>query len=73
MKGRKVFILLAIATCAGCVNQSIVERHYYEPTLETACKRSDGLTVGALKCEVIKSGSPDWSDSKSISLISVGK
>ena len=31
------------------------------------------LSVGAVQVEIIKSGSPDWSDSKSISLISVGK
>ena len=31
------------------------------------------MTVGAVKSEVIKTGAPDWSDSKSISLISVGK
>ena len=36
-------------------------------------EREDGLTVGAVKSEVIKTGAPDWSDSKSISLISVGK
>ena len=36
-------------------------------------KREDGTTVGAVKTEVIKSGSPDWSDSKTISLISVGR
>ena len=63
---------LALALC-GCFSQSIVERHYYEPTAETSLKREDGLTVGAVKSEVIKTGAPDWSDSKSISLISVGK
>lgn len=69
----KCLLLCTALAFGGCVSQSVVERHYYEPTSETACKRSDGLTVGAIKCEVIKSGSPDWSDSKSISLISVGK
>ena len=54
-------------------SQTITERHYYEPTESTAFKREDGLTVGAVKSEVIKTGAPDWSDSKSISLISVGK
>ena len=57
----------------GCASQCITERHYYEPTEKTSFKREDGLTVGAIKAEVIKSGSPDWSDSKSISLISVGR
>lgn len=71
---KRLLILLCVALAlGGCVSQSIVERHYYEPTQETACKRTDGLTVGAVKLEVIKVGSPDWSDSKSISLISVGK
>ena len=64
--------VLASALC-GCISQTITERHYYEPTEATALKREDGLTVGAVKMEVIKSGAPDWSDSKSISLISVGK
>ena len=78
--------VLAAAVLAGCASQTIterhyyeptettaLERHYYEPTAETALKREDGLTVGAVKSEVIKTGAPDWSDSKSISLISVGK
>ena len=63
----------ALAALCGCASQTITERHYYEPTAETALKREDGLTVGAVKSEVIKTGAPDWSDSKSISLISVGK
>ena len=61
------------ALLAGCASQSIIERHYYEPNDATSLKREDGLTVGAVKTEIIKTGSPDWSDSKSISLISVGK
>ena len=60
------------AVLSGCASQTITERHYYEPTETTALKREDGLTVGALKAEVIKTGQPDWS-TKSISLISVGK
>ena len=63
----------AAALVCGCASQCITARHYYEPTDKTALKREDGMTVGAIKTEVIKSGSPDWSDSKSISLISVGK
>ena len=63
----------ALDILGGCASQCITERHFYEPTEATAVKREDGMTVGALKAEVIKSGSPDWSDSKSISLISVGK
>ncbi len=63
----------AVSLLCGCASQTITERHYYEPTETTAFKRDDGLTVGAVKSEVIKTGAPDWSDSKSISLISVGK
>ena len=62
-----------VALLCGCASQQIVERHYYEPTPETALKREDGTTVGAVKSEVIKSGAPDWSDEKTISLISIGK
>ena len=64
---------LVSAVLAGCASQSIIERHYYQPTDTTVLKREDGLSVGAVQVEIIKSGSPDWSDSKSISLISVGK
>lgn len=64
---------VAVSLLCGCASQTITERHYYEPTESTAFKREDGLTVGAVKSEVIKTGAPDWSDSKSISLISVGK
>ncbi len=59
------------AALAGCASQQIVARHYYEPTESTALRREDGLTVGAVKAELMKTGAPDWS-SKSISLISVG-
>ena len=68
-----VLALGAAALACGCASQCITERHYYEPTDKTALKREDGMTVGALKTEIIRSGSPDWSDSKSISLISVGR
>lgn len=74
---RRILAVLALGAAldiiGGCASQCITERHYYEPTAETAFKREDGMTVGAIKTEVIKSGSPDWSDSKSISLISVGR
>ena len=63
--------VLASSLC-GCFSQSIVERHYYEPTAETALEREDKLKVGALKSETIKTGQPDWS-AKTISVISVGK
>ena len=64
---------LVSAVLAGCASQSIIERHYYQPTDTTVLKREDGLSVGAVQVEIIKSGFRDWSDSKSISLISVGK
>ena len=60
------------AAVSGCASQQLVQREYYEPTDATSLKREDGLTVGALKSEVVKTGQPDWS-TKSISLISVGK
>ena len=62
-----------VALLCGCASQQIIERHYYEPTESTALKREDGTTVGAVKSEVIKSGSPDWSDATTISLISIRK
>lgn len=70
---RLLFIALLTGLFCGCASQQIIERHYYEPTAETALKREDGTTVGAVKSEVIKSGSPDWSDEKTISLISIKK
>ena len=68
-----VFAALLAALLFGCASQQIIERHYYEPTESTALKREDGTTVGAVKSEVITSGAPDWSDEKTISLISIGK
>lgn len=73
---KRIALALALGAAAlvcGCASQRITERHYYEPTDKTALKREDGMTVGALKTEILKSGSPDWSDSKSLSLISVGR
>lgn len=69
----RILGLASLAFACGCASQQIVERHYYEPTAETALRREDGTTVGAVKSEVIKSGAPDWSDEKTISLISIGK
>ena len=70
---RLALALGAAALVCGCASQSIVQREYFEPNDKTSFRREDGLTVGALKSEVIRSGSPDWSDSKTISLISVGR
>ena len=62
--------VLSAVLLSGCASQTITERHYYEPTAETALKREDGLTVGAVKSEVIKTGAPDWSGNKTFSLFS---
>ena len=71
---RRAVLVVALALgIGGSASQQIIERHYYEPTESTALKREDGTTVGAVKSEVIKSGSPDWSDEKTISLISIRK
>ena len=71
---RRAVLVVALALgIGGCASQQIIERHYYEPTESTALKREDGTTVGAVKSEGIKSGSPDWSDEKTISLISIRK
>ena len=64
---------IAVATMCGCASQSLVCREFYAPTPETALKREDGTTVGAVKSEVYKSGSPDWSDEKHFSILSIGK
>ena len=60
------------AVLYGCASQQIVQREFYEPNEATMREREDGLKVGALKSETVKTGQPDWS-TKSISLISVGK
>ena len=60
------------AVLCGCASQQIVQREFYEPNEATMREREDGLKVGALKSETVKTGQPDWS-TKSISLISVGK
>ena len=47
-------------------------QEFYEPNPDTIHRREDGLTVGALKSETTKSGSPDWSGNKSFSIIGIG-
>lgn len=69
---KKLVIILALAL-SGCASQSLVSREFYEPNNLTAFKREDGTTVGAVKSEVYKSGSPDWSDEKHFSILSIGK
>ena len=60
------------AVLGGGASQQIVQREFYEPSEATMREREEGLKVGALKSETVKTGQPDWS-TKSISLISVGK
>lgn len=60
---RVAFILaLGGLLAAGCANQNVVERTFYEPTKETFTRREDGYAVGAVKSETIKSGSRDEGD-----------
>ena len=60
---RAAFILaLGGLLAAGCANQNVVERTFYEPTKETFTRREDGYAVGAVKSETIKSGSRDEGD-----------
>ena len=61
----------ALVALCGCASQQIVMREFYPPDEKTAVKREDGLTVGALKSEAVKSGQPDWS-TKNISILTVG-
>ena len=53
--------IILLVLLPGC-SQQLVMREYYEPTKETINHRADGTTVGAVKKEASKSGSPDWSD-----------
>lgn len=62
--------VLAAVLLQGCASQTIIERHYYEPADATLHEREDGLKVGAVKSETIKTGQPDWSGGKTFSLFS---
>lgn len=56
-------VLLAVgAALCGCYGQRVTVREFYEPTSETLTRRDDGLAVGAVKSETIKSGSRDEGD-----------
>ena len=69
MKSKIVFAAAAIIFfAAGC--QSVNRVEYYEPTEATLHEREDGLKVGAVKSETVKSGQPDWSGNKTFSLFS---
>lgn len=54
-------LVLSAALC-GCYSQRVTVREFYEPTSETLTRRDDGLAVGAVKSETIKSGSRDEGD-----------
>ena len=54
-------LALSAALC-GCYGQRVTVREFYEPTSETLTRRDDGLAVGAVKSETIKSGSRDEGD-----------
>lgn len=54
-------LVLSAALC-GCYSQRVIVREFYAPTSETLTRRDDGLAVGAVKSETIKSGSRDEGD-----------
>lgn len=58
------------AVLSGCASQTLRTVEYYEPTEATLHEREDGLKVGAVKSETVKSGQPDWSGNKTFSLFS---
>ena len=63
-------IAAALALLCGCASQTTRVVEFYEPTEATIHERDDGIKVGALKSETIKSGQPDWSGNKTFSLFS---
>ena len=60
-----------VVLLTGCATQQVVQREYYPLDETTIQVREDGMRIGALKSETIKSGSPDWSGNKSFSLFMV--
>ncbi len=60
----------AVSFLSGCASQTLRTIEYYEPTDSTLHERDDGLKVGAVKSETVKSGQPDWSGNKTFSLFS---
>ena len=63
-------VLSAVLLLSGCASQTLRTVEYYEPTDATLHERDDGLKVGAVKSETVKSGQPDWSGNKTFSLFS---
>ena len=62
--------VLSAVLLSGCASQTLRTVEYYEPTEVTLHERDDGLKVGAVKSETVKSGQPDWSGNKTFSLFS---
>ena len=62
--------VLSAALLSGCASQTMRTVEYYEPTDATLHEREDGLKVGAVKSETVKSGQPDWSGNTTFSLFS---
>ena len=62
--------VLSAVLLSGCASQTMRMIEYYEPTDATLHEREDGLKVGAVKSETVKSGQPDWSGNKTFSLFS---
>ena len=62
--------VLSAVLLSGCASQTLRTVEYYEPTGATLHERDDGLKVGAIKSETVKSGQPDWSGNKTFSLFS---
>ena len=62
--------VLSAVLLSGCASQTMRTVEFYEPTDATLHEREDGLKVGAVKSETVKSGQPDWSGNKTFSLFS---
>ena len=62
--------VLSAVFLSGCASQTLRTIEFYEPTEATLHEREDGLKVGAVKSETVKSGQPDWSGNKTFSLFS---
>ena len=62
--------VLSAVLLSGCASQTLRTVEYYEPTDATLHEHGDGLKVGAVKSETVKSGQPDWSGNKTFSLFS---
>lgn len=62
-----------LAALCGCASQSVRVQEFYEPNAQTLQTRKDGMKIGALKSETVRTGSPDWSGNKFFNLIGIGK